>query len=82
MTADTFKKTIEETLTSKGRVTITYKNWKGEISDRLIMPERIYYGKCEPWHKEEQWLLQAWDVEKKAYRTFAMCEISKWINTG
>lgn len=58
-------------------VEIVYTNYKGKTATRRIIPERMYYGKTE-YHPEEQWLLVAHDVEKKAQRTFAVCDIDNW----
>ena len=62
----------EETL-----VSILYTNWKGETSTRRIEPLFIHYGSNE-WHPESQWLLRAFDVDKKAERDFAVKDIAKW----
>lgn len=59
-------------------VTIVYTNYKGETAVRKIRPERIYFGSNE-WHQEEQWLLEAFDLEKNASRTFAMRDIRTWF---
>lgn len=48
-----------------------YTNWKGNRGFREVIPQRIYFGSTE-WHKEEQWLMVAYDLDKKAERTFAM----------
>ena len=48
-----------------------YTNWKGKRGFREVIPQRIYFGSTE-WHKEEQWLMVAYDLDKKAERTFAM----------
>lgn len=58
-------------------VTILYINWRKVESERRIIPEELYFGNNE-WHKEEQWLLKAWDVDKEDYRHFAMKDIRKW----
>lgn len=63
---------------SKKIVKIEYTNWKGKKSLRNILPKKIWFGKTE-WHKEEQWLLTAYDLDKKADRDFAMKDIHKWI---
>jgi predicted DNA-binding transcriptional regulator YafY len=57
-------------------LTFTYKNWKCEISERTIDTHsiNIYYGEVE-WHKEEQWLMEAIDLDKKDFRTFAIQDI-------
>jgi len=59
-------------------VKVKYKNWQGEISIRTIIPQNIYYGNTE-YHKEDQWLLEVWDVEKDAPRTYAMLDIIEFI---
>lgn len=58
-------------------VTIDYTNYKGERRERRIVPERIYWGSTEH-HPSRQWLLDAYDVEKDAARTFAMSNIHSW----
>lgn len=58
-------------------VEILYTNWRGEKSIRLIIPEQIYFGKTE-WHPLRQWLLKAYDCEKKAPRDFALKDIASW----
>lgn len=50
---------------------VPYKNYKGETAVRNIMPITVYYGSNE-WHPEEQWLMVAWDADKKALRTFSL----------
>lgn len=58
-------------------VTIRYKNYRGEISTRRIVPNKIWFGSNE-YHPEEQWLLDAHDLEKDAERSFAIKDISDW----
>ena len=56
-------------------VKILYTNWKGETKYRNIIPKSIEFKSTE-WHKEEQWILNALDVDKNADRAFA---IKEWI---
>jgi predicted DNA-binding transcriptional regulator YafY len=58
-------------------VLIDYVNYRGERSERLVEPAQIYFGSNE-WHPEPQWLMDAWDHQKQAYRTFAMKDIHSW----
>ena len=58
-------------------VKISYTNYKGVTSERIIKPGRVFFGK-NTWHKTEQWLLTAYDVNKKSSREFAMKDIHKW----
>lgn len=52
-------------------VRIDYVNWRGERSQRRILPTgRLIYGATE-WHPRHQWLLEAMDLEKSAVRLFA-----------
>lgn len=52
-------------------VTVTYRNWRGEIAERQIRPIRMWFGSTE-WHPEPQWLITALDVAKDAERDFAL----------
>ena len=58
-------------------VIINYTNWKGVTGFRRIIPKKIFFGSTE-WHKEEQWLLEAYDVDKNADRSFAIKDIKSW----
>ena len=49
-----------------------YTNHRGETLRRRILPVRLWFGRCEPWHPEPQWLLDALDVDKMENRTFAL----------
>jgi predicted DNA-binding transcriptional regulator YafY len=57
-------------------LTFTYKNWKDIISKRKIDAHsiKIYYGEVE-WHEGEQWLMEAIDLDKNDFRTFAVKDI-------
>lgn len=54
-----------------------YKNWKGEIGIRTVQPMEIRFGATD-FHQDNQWLLVAYDVDKKDERTFAMNDIIKF----
>ena len=62
---------------NKKIVQIVYKNWKGITATRCIIPNDIFSGSTE-WHKEEQWLLNAFDIDKQASRAFALKDIKSW----
>ena len=57
-----------------------YQNWKGEISTRTIDGNsiNIYYGEVE-WHKGEQWIMEAMDLDKQDIRHFALKDIIKYL---
>lgn len=58
-------------------VKILYTNWKGETRERTILPISIEYKSTE-WHTEEQWILNAMDIEKNEMRSFAIKDIKEW----
>lgn len=55
-------------------VEIDYTNWQGKRSTRRIIPGAFRWGSNE-WHPTPQWLLDAYDCEKQAERTFALVGI-------
>lgn len=59
-------------------IRMIYKNYRGETSERSIVPSGIRWG-CNQWHPEHQWILRAWDFEKKDFRDFALKDC-KFIN--
>jgi len=69
---------MSETTGNGKAVNILYTNYQRETAIRKIVPKRIWFGKTE-WHPEEQWLLDALDLEKNADRGFAMKDIKAWF---
>ena len=55
-------------------VWIEYRNWRGEVGTRCVVPSRVWFG-ATSWHPESQWLLDAYDVDKECERSFAMRDI-------
>lgn len=64
--------------TKKKFVKILYRNYRGEVSMRKILPGQLFFGKTE-WHNEEQYLLRAFDLEKNTEHDFAMKDIIVWF---
>lgn len=58
---------------------IRYRNHRGEVAWRRIMPGRVWEGETQ-WHHGKQWLLHARDLEKQVDRDFAMAGIVEWRN--
>lgn len=58
-------------------VSIVYRNHKGLVSERNIVPESIEFTSTE-YHEDKQWILTAWDYSKCAIRHFAMVDILEW----
>lgn len=52
-------------------ISVVYRNHRGDVANRRIRPFRVRYGETQ-WHPRPQWLLECWDVEKNAARTFAL----------
>lgn len=50
---------------------VVYRNWKGEVAERVITPLTVWHGSTE-WHPEPQWFLRARDEKKGAVRDFAL----------
>ncbi len=58
-------------------VYILYTNHRGETSIRKVLPLEIAFTTTE-WHPNEQWLLRAYDLERKAERRYALQNIRAW----
>lgn len=58
-------------------VTIRYTNYRGETGVRRIIPIEIRFVSTE-WHPEPQWVMEAYDVDKGAQRSFAIKDIIQW----
>lgn len=56
------------------KIKVLYTNWRGETGIRNIIPVKIYYGSTE-WHKENGWLMEAYDLDRKAIRVYSMKDI-------
>lgn len=48
-----------------------YTNWRGKTSQRRAIPISVRYGSSD-YHKEDQWLMLALDLDKDEEREFAM----------
>lgn len=54
----------------------TYKNYKGAVSQRKVIPFHVYYGTTD-FYTEPCWLLRCFDVYKKQERDFRMSDMVK-----
>lgn len=59
-------------------IKVRYKNWRGEVANRTIIPQELYWGTTE-YHPQEQWLLKVWDVDRNAERVYALQEIEEFL---
>ena len=55
-------------------IKMLYTNHRGETSIRRLVPQRVWFGKTE-WHPEEQWLLEAFDLDRNAIRNYVLREV-------
>ncbi|WP_374327930.1 hypothetical protein [Paracoccus pantotrophus] len=69
----TWQGPAEEAPRRAGPITMTYRNYRGEIAERRIIPEWVGFGATD-WHPEPQWLLRAFDLDKNARRDFALAD--------
>lgn len=56
------------------KIRATYKNWKGNVRQRVIQPHQLFFGVTEH-HPDPQWLMEALDIEKSAMRSFALRDL-------
>lgn len=58
---------------SKKELKAVYTNYRVETATRTFVPieGKLYWGKTE-FHHEEQWLIDVYDVDRKANRTYAL----------
>lgn len=60
-------------------MTFKYTNFKGEISDRTILPMRTIYGKLSPSHNKSRWWLKGFDLDLKEVRYFDFNNMNKEV---
>lgn len=59
--------------TNQNAIEMTYRNWRGEVAVRRILPIGLRFGVTD-WHPEPGWLLEARDLDKDAIREFALAD--------
>jgi hypothetical protein len=60
-------------------IRLDYTNHRGDRGTRLVRPIRVWHGRTD-WHPEaDQWLLEAFDHDRKAVRNFAVRDIHNWL---
>lgn len=60
----------------KGAIEVicSYKNWKGEVSERRFRMIYFWYGSTK-WHPKPGPMLKAFDLEKQAERDFYILDL-------
>lgn len=72
-------KTPEIKTVSKSPLSFIYKNWKGEVAVRDVMPLEIEFTTSE-WHGDKpQWFIRGICLEKNEERMFAMKDIRTFV---
>lgn len=56
---------------------IRYTNYRGVTAIRRIVPRQIHFVSTE-WHPDPQWVMEAFDLERGAERSFAMRDVLDW----
>ncbi|MCX7610253.1 MAG: hypothetical protein N2043_01525 [Ignavibacterium sp.] len=54
----------------------TYTNWRGETSKRKAIVQEFVFGSNQ-WHKEPQFMIKGFDLDKASVRMFATKDISE-----
>ena len=54
-------------------ITVTYRNWRGETAQRRVRVMSVRFGRTD-YHPEPQYLLEVWDEDKGAPRTYALAD--------
>ncbi|MCK1585451.1 hypothetical protein IVB03_39345 [Bradyrhizobium sp. 168] len=60
--------------TEGAAIEFEYTNWEGRKGIRQAIPLSIRFGKSE-WHGVPQWLMLAYDIDKRAEREYAMADM-------
>lgn len=55
-----------------------YRNYKGVCGYRTVQEPVMWFGSTE-FHKQPQWLMRAYDVDKGDMRDFAVKDIIEFI---
>ncbi len=61
----------------KGVLGFVYRNHRGEVAHRKVLPLRVYRGGTN-YHQGDQWLLEAHCLDRNETRTFALVEVQSW----
>lgn len=55
------------------KIKVRYRNHRGVVAVRTITPVRLRWGRTE-YHPEPQWLLECYDHDRKAHRSYALAD--------
>lgn len=73
--------TLDWSIEPKRAIKVRYKNWRGEVEVRRIIPTGRMYYDSTLYHTEKQWLIEVVDIGNKLaeLRHFAMADILEFI---
>ncbi|MCA9485286.1 MAG: hypothetical protein KC506_00385 [Nanoarchaeota archaeon] len=61
-------------------IEVIYTNYRGETSKRKIIPlGKPFIGSTE-YHPRPQYLMDVWDLDRKAKRTYSLKDIKEWTS--
>ena len=58
-------------------IEVEYTNYRGIKAVRRVEPRRMWFGATD-YHPEPQWLMDVFDLDRGAIRTFAMRDINRF----
>lgn len=70
---------IDAIADGKAKVKVRYTNYKGDTKVREIVPLSVSF-KSTMHHPEPQWILECWDCDKDAYRSYTLKDCD-FVNT-
>jgi predicted DNA-binding transcriptional regulator YafY len=78
------QKKIERKFLNGASLCIVYTNWRGVTSQRYITPINgsLRWHEGDKFHPKPQWVIDAWDHDKRAIRTFTLLDIQKFEGVG
>ena len=56
-----------------------YKNWRGNVSNRSVIPIEVIFTSSSFHGDKEQWFLKAIDTDKNQERMFLMKDIQEFL---
>lgn len=67
-------------INDSGPLRFYYKNHRGDVRERRVLMPRFNYGILKHYYPDKpQWFIYAFDVDKNAWRSFAMMNILGFI---
>lgn len=75
------KETTNAPVSTKQILRFRYRNWRGEVADRSVIPIRTSVG-VSIYHNDGKpcWIMTAYDTEKEVLRDFALKDIIQYYD--